>query len=84
MLFGTTELFSRRPDTLEEIELSKKMRKAWTTFAKDPVQGLAKQLGWPLYEDNKSTIVRLGGPNSSEIAFEPQQKHDLGCPKTVL
>jgi cholinesterase len=57
LIFGTTELFSRRPDTPEEVKMSAAMRKAWSTFAKDPVNGLTK-LGWPLYaDDSKQPIL---------------------------
>jgi hypothetical protein len=51
LVFGTTELFSHRPDTAEEAKLSAAMRKAWTAFAKDPVGGLTG-LGWPMYAED--------------------------------
>ena len=54
MVFGTTEFFSRRPDTAEEVKLSAAMRRAWAAFSKDPMEGLQK-LGWPVY-DNESKL----------------------------
>jgi cholinesterase len=53
IVFGTSEYLSRRPDTPEESKLGETVRNAWTSFAKDPVNGLLK-LGWPLY-DGEST-----------------------------
>ncbi|KAF2429759.1 putative carboxylesterase [Tothia fuscella] len=77
-IFGSTEYSSRRPDTPEEVNMSEKIRAAWTGFAKDPVNGLGK-LGWPLYDASAATVVRIGGPNSSEIAFEKKEKFDRIC-----
>jgi cholinesterase len=57
-VFGTTELLSRKPDTKEEIELSMKLRQAWTEFAKDPVNGLVK-LGWPIYDEESKLTSDL-------------------------
>jgi carboxylesterase type B len=49
LVFGTTELKPNgTPDTPPEAALSAVMRKAWTTFAKDPENGLSN-LGWPVY-----------------------------------
>ena len=59
LVFGTTEYVSHRQDTAEEIKLSSAMRKAWATFAKDPVNGLAK-LGWPMYDGDSEYFDSLG------------------------
>lgn len=49
LVFGTDSLVRKAPDSPEQAELGKKMREAWTTFAKDPVTGLDK-LKWPRYD----------------------------------
>ena|ERR1700712_1952980 len=55
LVFGTTELVSKTPDTVEEKKMSKQMREFWTTFAKDPDHGLSN-LGWPVFNpDRKSS-----------------------------
>ncbi|KAF2404882.1 carboxylesterase [Trichodelitschia bisporula] len=79
IVFGTTEYLSHRPDTEEEKKLETKVMGAWSAFAKDPVNGLVK-LGWPVYDPAKPTLIRIGGPNSSEIAFVDRAKLDAGCP----
>lgn len=61
LVFGTTEYLSRLLDTPEEEKLSERMRTAWTTFAKDPFNGLSK-LGWPLYNANCKSPVFLLTP----------------------
>jgi cholinesterase len=37
------------PDTPEQERLVKSMMKAWSTFAKDPDNGLEKELKYPVY-----------------------------------
>jgi cholinesterase len=51
IIFGTTELKNKGPDTPNEKKLAKAMQTAWATFAKDPVHGLHK-LGWPFYDSS--------------------------------
>jgi len=80
LVFGTTEFSSRRPDIPEEVKLSEKMRNIWTNFAKDPVNGLVK-MGFPLYDPAAPTVIRIGAPNSSEIAYEPRAQFDTICSK---
>lgn len=42
-------------DTAAETAVIKTLMEAWTTFAKDPENGLSKKLGWPTYKvDSKS------------------------------
>jgi len=78
MVFGTTELTSKKPDTAAQKVLGDKMRESWTSFAKDPEHGLEK-IGWPLYNVNLPTIIRLGKANSSSIEFIHPQVYDGNC-----
>ena len=80
LVLGTIDHPSRRKPYPEEAKLSLALRQAWTTFAKDPIHGLHK-LGWPLYDEKSADpqIIRFGGRNSAEIAFEPRSKYDKGC-----
>ncbi|KAF2432318.1 alpha/beta-hydrolase [Tothia fuscella] len=80
LVFGTIDHPSKRKSTSEEGKLSLYLRTAWTTFAKDPVNGLTK-LGWPVYDEKSTdpTLVRLGGKESSAVAYELRSKYDKGC-----
>lgn len=58
LVFGTT--FGDPASTTEENAIEAYIQKAWTTFAKDPVNGLAKyDGGWPTYDPAKETLIRL-------------------------
>jgi len=72
LVFGTIDNPPRKAIDGEEEALSKTLSKAWTDFAKDPVNGLTK-LGWPMYDDKSATVIRLGGKRSSKITFETRQ-----------
>jgi cholinesterase len=48
LVFGTNALVRNVSDTKEQAELGRKMREAWTAFAKDPEQALDR-LKWPRY-----------------------------------
>ncbi|KAF1813270.1 alpha/beta-hydrolase [Eremomyces bilateralis CBS 781.70] len=78
IVFGNTEYITRRPDTEEQKKLIKTMSTAWTTFAKNPGYGLTA-LGYPLYTPELPTVIRFGGENSSEVAFETRTKYDAPC-----
>ncbi|KAE9370855.1 alpha/beta-hydrolase [Stipitochalara longipes BDJ] len=57
------------PSTKVEVQWGNYIRRAWTTFAKDPEKGL-KKFGWPTWNPEKSTLIRLGfgnctGPNEA-------------------
>jgi cholinesterase len=49
LIFGTTSFTRKLPDTPEEAALAKKMREAWTSFAKAPETAL-DNLKWPRYD----------------------------------
>jgi cholinesterase len=49
MIFGTNQFTRNSADTPEQQKLGKKMREAWTFFAKNPTTGL-NQLHWPRYD----------------------------------
>jgi cholinesterase len=80
LIFGTMD--TGRPNqpksTEEELKLSKNIRTAWATFAKDPNQGLTK-LGWPVYQADKPTLVLLGENNKAETKFVDPAPFDSGC-----
>jgi len=52
------------PPTMEEVAIGNYMRKAWTSFAKDPVGGLTNY-GLPAYDPDAETLVRLAWDNQT-------------------
>jgi len=74
--FGTTEFVSKKPDTPEEKKMAETIMTAWTSFAKDPKDGL-KKLGWPVYDPDKPTVIILGGRNDASVKFVSRSEADL-------
>ena len=48
-VFGTAEFVTGEPNIPVEDAVGQYIRKAWSTFAKDPYHGLGTELGWPIY-----------------------------------
>ena len=57
MLFGASEDITGLPESREETRTKAIMQKAWAAFAKDPVHGLTRAVGWPSYNP-QSTFAR--------------------------
>jgi cholinesterase len=58
MQFGTSEFLSKKPNTEVQNKMEQTILNAWTTFAKDPKEGLTK-FGWPVYDaDSKSLLCQ--------------------------
>lgn len=64
--------------TPAEIEIAAYMRGAWTTFAKDPKQGLIKY-GWPTYNTSQDTLVRLAYNNITGPNLINPRRYDADC-----
>lgn len=58
LVFGTIDNPPREAVNAEQSKLSATLRKAWTDFAKDPVNGLNK-LGWPMYDEESKSVLHL-------------------------
>jgi hypothetical protein len=55
LIFGTVESRGQGKDTKNGKQLAKILRDAWSTFAKDPVNGLEK-MGWPVYNPESESL----------------------------
>lgn len=85
LLFGTTDLNGGPNSTAEEINFERYLQGAWTTFAKDPVNGLLTyEGGWPLYDPTKETLIRLGYDNLTDTNLAFPMLYDAGCPTANL
>jgi carboxylesterase type B len=78
MIFGTSEVLSKTPDVPSEAQLSRIMRTAWATFAKDPENGLS-DIGWPVYEQHADTLIRLGFQNEPRASLGSNEEYDRFC-----
>ncbi|KAF2649768.1 alpha/beta-hydrolase [Lophiostoma macrostomum CBS 122681] len=76
MIFGTSDL--RGPDTEVEAKLSKYYQSAWAAFARDPEHGL-ETFGWPLYDPNGETLIKLGVGNATQAVLGQGDEFDEGC-----
>jgi cholinesterase len=68
MLFGNSEDVSGIAPTAAQVRLTEVMQSAWVAFARDPVEGL-EGFGWPMYDPDRETLVRLGFENADEPDF---------------
>ena len=72
MIFATMEDLSGDSKTVLQVEVSHCMQHAWTLFARDPVDEW-KGLGWPAYNPEEKTLVRLGyGEETSANYADPK------------
>jgi carboxylesterase type B len=81
VLFDTAPVGGGIPEsTVQEVELGKYMRGAWAAFARDPVNGLkGYQGGWPLFDPEKETVIRLGYGNNTVMNLAFPGEYDAVC-----
>ena len=80
VVFGTMEELSGDANTDLEVEVSRYMQHAWTTFARDPLHGL-QSLGWPRYDPNGNTLIQLGNGEEAAPSYVSPSKYDSICAK---
>jgi cholinesterase len=78
IVWGTMDVVKKGVSTPDEVSLSKNVRKAWASFAKDPKEGLTK-LGWPVYDSSKPTLALLGDNNKPDIKYVSPATFDSVC-----
>ncbi|PSN61504.1 alpha/beta-hydrolase [Corynespora cassiicola Philippines] len=76
MVFGTSDLLGA--DAAAEIETSKYIQSAWAAFARDPETGL-ESFGWPTYDPEAETLIKLGFKNSTTAVYGPGNEFDDLC-----
>ena len=79
MIFGAASDVTRLPDTLEEVELTAYMMRAWACFVRDPREGLGKEMGWPVFGEGGKGLVRLGGEERAGAEVSDGEVCGRGC-----
>ncbi|KAL2258099.1 hypothetical protein VTK26DRAFT_8726 [Humicola hyalothermophila] len=81
-LFGTLgEVGVGEGEAAEIDKVAGYMRRAWATFAKDPVKGLKRELGWLRYDmgGEAGTLVRIGVEGEKGASLVRGDLYDEGC-----
>ncbi|KIW00240.1 uncharacterized protein PV09_08132 [Verruconis gallopava] len=79
LVMGATERKEgATPDEPEETLMIKNVMNAWAAFAKDPENGLTN-LGWPRYDPEGNTLIRLGLDNKGTPSIGQSTMYDYYC-----
>jgi hypothetical protein len=78
-VFGSSAAVTGLPDSKEQEKLEALMQKAWAAFGDDPAMGLKTKMGWPRYNSNGTTLIRLGYENSAIPSFVRPDVYDAPC-----
>ncbi|KAB8231411.1 cholinesterase [Aspergillus alliaceus] len=80
VLFGTASFVTGVEDSEFEAKAAAYMRDAWTTFAKDPYNGLNTRLHWPQYDPLTKSMIQLSYKQQTEASYTFNWKVDAFCP----
>lgn len=78
MIFGASEDVTGFPTTVDQRNLTNIMQKAWSSFAHDPVDGLAG-LGWPKFDQSENSYILLGKNNIPSAEFVAPSEWNSPC-----
>ncbi|KAI7296646.1 cholinesterase [Hortaea werneckii] len=78
MLFANADIVSGIPSSDPENNMEKVMQHAGAVFAADPSEGLLK-LGWPPYNSEDETLIRLAYENQPRAGFVYPSMYDNPC-----
>lgn len=83
MILGVSEDVSGLPKSEEQEKMEHLMMGVWAAFAKDSTNGL-KEYGWPVYNPNTESLVRLGYENKGEATFVKPDVYDAVCKNVTI
>lgn len=75
-LFGVTA--QSVPSTERQLDVFEYIRGAWGAFLWDSERGLC-EYGWPEYDPEEKTLVRLAYGNSTGLNLGRPEEYDAGC-----
>ncbi|KAK4042023.1 cholinesterase [Parachaetomium inaequale] len=81
MVFGGAEAVSGLGMTREQREMVGVVQRAWAAFVGDPWEGLGRdmEVGWPMWEERRESLVELGVGNEAGARFVDPRVYDGGC-----
>lgn len=79
MVTGNSEAVSGLTPSVEEVELTRVMQRAWAAFAADPSGGLPAIMKWPRYNTGDDSLILLGVNSTSRVEFVAPDKFDEPC-----
>ena len=65
------------PELGPEMQIQAHKMRAWAEFANDPVNGLSKEVGWPVYNASETAMIRLGYNNNPTSDFALPRFYDV-------
>ncbi|KAL9020023.1 MAG: hypothetical protein Q9185_002711 [Variospora sp. 1 TL-2023] len=83
MVIGASERITGLPKSQEQKKMEMVFMKAWAAFARDPRKGLRK-LGWPEYDPDTQSLIRLGYNNIGEATFVEPSLYDDSCSNVTI
>ncbi|KAH6655086.1 carboxylesterase [Truncatella angustata] len=84
MITGNSELVSGTAPTAAQVNLTANLASCWSTYAADPVDGLAGLFGWPHYQTGAETLGLVGAESTADIEFVDAAMYDTLCPAADL
>ncbi|KAF7589909.1 hypothetical protein BBP40_003527 [Aspergillus hancockii] len=84
ILFGTASSITGVADREDEAKAAAYMRNAWTTFAKEPQNGLNTRLHWPQNDPSGKSQIQLSLGRQAEPSYIFNWKTDMLCPVVAL
>lgn len=67
-----------------EVEASRKLQNMFAAFIRDPENGLEKDMGWPKFDLNTTSLVKLFTNNTLDVDFVDPGIYDEICKNPPL
>ena len=84
MVFGTSEDVTGVAPSEDQKTMSQLFQKAWAAFANDPQKGLSDVMGWPEFNKDEDTLIRLGFENQPIADFVSDDLYAAPCSTVEL
>lgn len=81
VMWGNSANITGQPNTPAEVQMGAYLRRVWSTFAADPVNGLTQTFGWSTFSTNRNNdyAIGFGMNNSTAGSLVDVQDVDATC-----